>query len=587
MVNCELRGDNDSLSGEIVARARAANAVDSYEKLVHTDFRDVSGDSIAIQDPRQSAAIVACVKQRLIQKVVTDPDITAFQRYYTERLRIESAKSDGGDRLKKLQNDLSPRLFTEVVAIKGFLSGGGCVVVSYRLDNEAIYTTQLQLNEGNIVNFPACGTCSITGRYVPLDAMAQCQVTGTNAIRHKLRASAISGLLATPDTMVQCDETQRWLLPTEVGTCSLTGRTVGKDLLVISELSGRKALRTRSLKCHFSGCLILDDEIAVSDYSGHAFRRDEALALPRDGKTVHRSEACRCDETGEVLLADSVTRCSVTGKTVRRDLVAMCPETGHPVLRSLMEVCEETGDLCSPNGLIKCDVTGKKVRRSLLAVSATSGRMALKPLCVHCEVTNDVLLPDEVGRCELSGKTVNRKLLRKCSRSGVIASRDQLGRSVLSKLWFQPKFLVTMANGQLAANDEVATCFWRPGYLPKELTAECSLTGLTFSRKLLNASGEFKILRECLDGTRLGEPFSDPEFLARTKPDVFHGSRDVCWIQGPQGAIMHGRRTKLGIFHTFFGVMVQNEGHKLALKGRAVFGKRVAGFWQPSEQFEM
>jgi hypothetical protein len=158
---------------------------------------------------------------------------------------------------------------------------------------------------------------------------------------------------------------------------------------------------------------------------------------------------------------------------------------------------------------------------------------------------------------------------------------------VISGKWFQPQFLVKLLTGEVAARHEVKKCHWNGGYLNSSSVATCQLSGLTFSTVLLNEAGEFGVLRDALDGARSGEPFPDPGFLLDSKPDVFRGVCDVRLIQGPAAGILHGRRTRFGLFHQYFGVVLQSGSRGATLRGRAIFGKRSSGVWHAGDQFEM
>lgn len=586
--SCELIGDIDSLSGELVVLARAANAIDRYEKLMRITFDNVSGADVEIGKKSQTEAIVRRVSDHIVRAVSLDADLNAFQKYYASRLQVESAKSEAGDRLQKLQNDLKPCLHIEVVGLRGRISGGEAISISYSVDGKEIYTSRIPLKNGKVADAPKCAICQVTGRFVPLDAMAQCAISGTQALRHKLASSALSGVLVLPEFITRCEETNRCLLESETDVCSLTGRRVGKDLLVVSDVTGRKALASRSLRCDFTRAVLLDDEIAVSDRSGRVFHRDESVTVPSTGQVVHNTEVCRCEETDELLIEDQVARCSLSGMIVNKDLLARCQETGAFALERLLQTCEETGGLFVPDRMTRCEITRKRVRRTLVDVSEESGRVALKSHFVKCDITGLRLMKDEVAICEVTGKSVNKRHLRRCARSGKVALRDKLVKSVVSNKYFLPEFTITIANDKRAADNEVTWCFWRSGYIPNEIAAKCELTGLTFARKLLNASGELAVLRACLDGARSGDAFPDQGFLMRSHPGVFRGVKDVCWVRSKGGGgILFGKRSTLGLFANYFGVVVQYDESKFILHGRAVFGKRTGGIWHISEHFEM
>lgn len=584
---CDAIDEDQCFSGEFVVRARVANAIDTYEKLVRVRLERVTGLEIPFGGSPEPRQLIDSIKERLLVAISRDSDLLAFRRYYAERLRIEKGRSDAGERLQKLLNDLSPRLFADVVALNGTLTGGRRIVVRYSLGGPDVWSAELRLDARGQLIQPECRKCELTGRNVPIVTLGRCCLTGQEVLQDQLAVSDLSGAAALKSLMVRCEQTQRLLLREEVATCSLTGRKVCSDQLAISQISGRLGLKSRSVKCDFTGLRILADEAAISDYSGKTCCLRDAVQGPPGFKTVHPSEVCRCEETGELIPAESAATCEVTGRTVHKTAVAICSESFTTALKRLMERCQETGDLSLSHLLVKCEITNRKVRRSLTAVSAVSGRCALKHLLVRCQMTDELILREEAGQCQITRQTVNRKLLRRCARSGVVAIRQRLGKSVISGKWFQPQFLVKLLTGGLAARDEVKKCHWNGGYLNSSSVATCQLSGLTFSRALLNEAGEFGVLRQALDGACSGEPFPDPGFLLDSKPDVFRGVCDVRLIQGRAAGILHGRRTRFGLFHQYFGVVLQSGKKGATLQGRALFGKRSSGVWYAVDQFEM
>lgn len=116
-----------------MVRARVANSVDTYEKLVRVQLENFSGIEIPFGGSPEPRRLINGITEELLEAVRRDSDLLAFRRYYAERLRIEKGKSDAGERLQKLLNDLSPRLFSEVVALNGTLTGGSRIVVRYSL----------------------------------------------------------------------------------------------------------------------------------------------------------------------------------------------------------------------------------------------------------------------------------------------------------------------------------------------------------------------------------------------------------------------------------------------------------------------
>ncbi|MDV6030207.1 MAG: hypothetical protein F9B45_08885 [Phycisphaera sp. RhM] len=251
--------------------------------------------------------------------------------------------------------------------------------------------------------------------------------------------------------------------------------------------------------------------------------------------------------------------------------------------------CDETGDQVLPEGLGECCLTKKRVRNSLLGRSGISGKVALAKQMLVCEQTHVELLPEEAGSCQISGKLVDKRLLETCGASGKVAMRSLMVQSKASGKWLLPDQTQKLPNGAVVGLKEVAVCRWTRKYLRVEQTARCKLCGLIFDKSFMNASGEFKLLRECLDGKQKGSTFPEPGFLARVQPKLFAGTVMFQWISSTSQRthIMFGKKSTFGFNSRVFAVVAEGDLNGLVLVGNVLWGKRVKGIWQEIEKHVM
>jgi hypothetical protein len=254
-----------------------------------------------------------------------------------------------------------------------------------------------------------------------------------------------------------------------------------------------------------------------------------------------------------------------------------------------MVECQKTKVKVVPEALGRCSVTGLNVRKSLLSKSDVSGKVCLKSLLHSCEATGKLLLESELGKCQKSGRSVDLRLLRKCSVTGMLACKDEMVKSSLTGKWFLPEYVLKLPSGAQVAKNEVVICSWTHKYTDIRNAATCKICGLIFSHELINTSGEFKLLRDCLDGRIEGHDFPDPLLLARAKPNVFGGINSFRWLSSESGRIhiMFGKKSFYGMSVKHFAVMATGNMLGFYLVGIAVMGKRVKGVWQMTESHRM
>jgi hypothetical protein len=104
---------------------------------------------------------------------------------------------------------------------------------------------------------------------------------------------------------------------------------------------------------------------------------------------------------------------------------------------------------------------------------------------------------------------------------------------------------------------------------------------LEFQKTLLNASGEFQLLREVLEGKSKGSDFPDAGFLARTAPEHFANINGFQSISSPNAKshILFGSKSFFGFYAKHFAVLAEGDYSMMQLRGKPLIGKRVRGVW--------
>lgn len=627
----------ERFKGNVFCRTRIANAVDSYEKLIDLPYQADSqapGESTDLNRPISAKELLSDLEQFIVRRVSADSDITKFRSFYESRLKVELERSDSGERKTKLVNDLGPSITADASAISGSIIDKVLLAVTYDFGGAQSYRSEVVAQSGKIVKEPESHPCHLTEQLLPVDCLEQCDATGNMVLREILKRSEESGKLAIPDAFVTCESTGMEVHAGEIETCSITGKKVCRSQLVESDISGRFALREYESRCDVTGATLINDEVKKSAISNLSFRADQAVQLADGESNAHQSEAtccaysanwhakadcdvsditgkpvgkdrlayseqsnrkcdiselAQCQETGMRLLADEVGMCAISGKAVRSDLLRTCPETNAVALDTHFEACQVTGERVLPDALETCCISDRRARRSLLSSSEVSQMRCLSDRLVKCQATGIRLLPTEAQQCEATGSVVDARLLKKCEVSGKAALGDRLVQSRASGKWMLPEHARELPNGMVVGAMEIAVCTWTRKYIRSEQIAVCKLCGLSFERNLMNASGEFSLLRECLDGKRKGSNFPDPGFLDRIQPAVFGGVVMFKWVTSTSQKthIMYGKKSMLGFNTKVFAVIAEGDQRGLTLKGKAVFGKRSRGIWRETESHSL
>lgn len=627
---------HERFAGSIVCRTRVANAVDSYEKLIELNYKSNGRPPHSNTDLTrtiQAKSLVPDLDSFVSDQVDVDSDIGKFRDFYESRLKIELQRSDSGDRKAKLVNDLGPGVTADASALRGELTDAFTITVNYQFGGEMQYQSVIKVERGKVIREPQRDRCTATNSQLPVDCLELCKATGRLFLRERLGKSEVSGEYAVPDAFVVCEESGRKVHQNETATCCITGKLVCRSFLIRSELSGRFALPMHTTSCEITGATVICDELVASNISKKRFRSDQAVKLAND-TIAHSSEATQCfysqswlasdqcdisdvsnrpvskerlaysehsnrkcdiselvtcDKSGTRLLPDEVGQCEMSKKRFRKDLLRRCPETGKTVEQSLLVPCEETGVCVLADALDTCCISGKRVRKSLLGKSDASGKKCLADRLVQCEISMARLLPEETNVCQVTRSRADVRLLKKCGVSGKIALSDKMVQSKASGKWMLTEYTKTLPSGVIVGEKEVAICCWTRKYLRVEQTAVCALCGLVFEKSLMNASGEFSVLRECLDGKHRGHTFPEPGFLARIQPKIFAGIIMFQWVTSTskKAHVMFGKKSTFGFNSRVFAVVAEGDLTGLQLRGKVLFGKRSKRIWHMTESHEL
>lgn len=471
-------------------------------------------------------------------------------------------------------------------------------------------------------------TCAISGATLLKDEVVASLVSGRLMDRDLAAHSDENGLVCLPEELVTCAITGKKLLPDEVDASEVSDRLVSKSLLKQSAMSGRKALREELTPCQITGDLILPDEAVKSEESQRLFRKDQAMRSAASGKLGHKSEfatctqtgasllksetACSsisgkryaksllkfsqktptrcgleddlvtCAKTGKRLLFDEAVKSAVSGKWIDRDLAAVSARSGRPALEEELVTCEELGIQLLPEECERCSITGKRVEKSLLGKSDVSGKFALKSLLEQCSVTKQSALPTELETCEATHKRAVANEMTTCVVSHKRVLKSLVAHSAVSDL---PVLLELAVRSPITKRfclpTEAAACTWHNAQFPRDELGICRLTGLVFSKDLLNSSNELRPLRELLDEKGKSVSGSDlVEWLAK-QGGLWSGAKEVRCVFSESGevrAICAKLSSMLGLKVRYAGAIVSEQGQRRVL-GRIVSGKRGPSGW--------
>jgi hypothetical protein len=366
-----------TFSGNALLRVRATVAHDNYERLVDVeclaeDHRSTASRSNLDLLPRtiEKPEALGIDIDKLKSAARLDDGIAEFSRFYLERREYETQRTGDERKLKKLNDEFTPRVEMMLVGLQGQLRRDVQVKARYSFDGEDEYESVLTVSpfDGKIVDHPKLGLCSKSGRTVPISCLAKCEITGAETLRHYLVKSAVSGRIALPEFTVICAHSGKQVFRDEADLSDVTGKVISSDILKTSPLSGKRAEPEYFGSCAFTGSDCLNDELAVSDISGKRYRIDQQVRSIVSERSGHKQEFVICHETRQPIALDEAEKCEITG---------------HPVRIGVLEKCEISEKKVLPIGLDRCGVTGKRTLKKFLVSSSLSDTRVLESVRDH------------------------------------------------------------------------------------------------------------------------------------------------------------------------------------------------------------
>jgi len=477
-------------AGTLMCRVKAANGVDSLEKIVSVEFgvkeHRSPSEEVALQFPilpeKTAASRFFPEADVVIQQSLTkDPDVNAFCRYYEARQAEELERAGSNPRLRhRVHADFAPKVFGNVVAMEGMRYDVLDLVVSFILDGDHAYDVEIVAIPASrhILQEPPRKECSITNRTLPLACLSACEVSGKLATRHLLIRSSVSNRVALPEFGATCEATGLLVLKDELAQSDYSGKLVAAKLLRHSSMSDRRGTDDEFDICEFTGDLFLRDELLVSQLSGKHFRKDQASSATESGAIGHQSEFIICAETGQTLVPAEVGESAVSGIRVRSNLLVSSEKPPYRrALRSETRICSVSGKLLLIDEVVSSAVSNDPVDKELAATSEFSGRVGTPAELLTCEATGQKVLRDEVGISALSNKTVRKDLLHTSAISKRLALDEELATCEVTGSRVCPDELLTSdETGRRFRADEAfrSSETKRVGHLSE--TVECNST---------------------------------------------------------------------------------------------------------------
>jgi superfamily II DNA or RNA helicase len=501
-------GRRHSLDATVLVRAQAANGVDRYEKLIRI------GGPANIFDEQYPVKRTPIKRQELpedVQAVVRgtverDGDIAKFLEYYRRKHDQEAEKAAGDrTRLSRLAANYTPKLESKIVSASGVQFAKLDVEVAYSIRGEGSYVSRFSLDtrQHAFTAEPEWKTCEVSGHTVPADAIASCEVSGTEACQHFMKVSGVSGKHMLTEHSLTCGVTGVALLPVEAGESDVSGITVDLRLLKKSKMSDRRGIESEMVHCAFTDSHVLSDEIVVSDVSGKPARKDKVIAL-EDGRVAHPSELQRCAITGTVLPSAELGQSDLTGKFVLKSLLIPSSVPPHRLgLESEFLVCAVSGQSALVDEVVISSVSGKPCLPECAAKSEQSGRIALPEELLTCIVTGRKLLPDEVVisavsgapiesghefRSAVSGRIGTPSEKVTCELTGDTVLEDEVVVSELSGKSFRQDEVIRVGDGRLCHPSEARSCAASGTLIPLADGDISAISGAWVDRRLLVAS---------------------------------------------------------------------------------------------------
>ncbi len=187
--------------------------MDSLEKLFHIDMKIEGHESLdqvsvsnspIITDPIQPDVFFEGLVEHVTEAVESDREMKTFCKFYESRRFDELSRAGSDERRRhKVISDLSPKVYADVVAIRGLRYDVLRSAVSFVLDGEHRYDVELEVlpASGKVLSEPERAECAITGNLLPTSCLSKCSVTGKLATTHLLVQSPITGKPALPEAI--------------------------------------------------------------------------------------------------------------------------------------------------------------------------------------------------------------------------------------------------------------------------------------------------------------------------------------------------------------------------------------------------
>jgi superfamily II DNA or RNA helicase len=435
-------------TGTALLRVRATVAHDAYEQLVtctcgpqvhHTTIegdRGLAPIERIIRDP----ASVGINARTLRDVGERDEALAEFARFYEERREYEM-KAAGSDerKRKKLEDDFTPRFDMVLAGLEGEVRRDVTMRVHYGYADGGEYESEIviRLAEEQIVRGPESELCARSGRHVPIECLAECDVSGARVLKHLLVKSEFSNRAAQPEFVSRCEMTGRIALAEELERSGMSGRQVASSLLKQCAVSGIRGEPEHFGVCAFTHANAVNSELAISELSGKLYRKDQSARSAVSGKTGHRNEFVTCYETRHPIAQTEAELCHATGKMVRIGVLEKCAVTGKRVLPSLLGTCEATGD---------------RVLRTLLVPSSISNRTLLRDKAIRSSA-GQYCFPSETEVCFWSDRSTHPEDIRACTLTGLKVHTEYVTQEAPPRL----RPLVEMLDGVRHSTDQAAT----------------------------------------------------------------------------------------------------------------------------------
>ncbi len=408
-----------AFSGNALLRVRMTVAHDSYERLVEvecspSDSRcQVSAGQKPLGTDIKDITDIGLSADRLVEAATKDSGVTEFCRFYLERLEAEIvAAGDDSHKRKKMEDDFTPRVGISVVGLDGEVFRDVLLDIAYQIEGyNGVCSLLVRPARKEILEQPDIGTCELTLRKVPVDALERCTISGKRAIKSLLWKSEFSGRLALPEYFTNCAATGKRALPDELDTSAVTGKRVASAYLKTSLVSGKKAEPEFFSQCEFTHIDALATELKTSQISGKRYRADQILQSVVSGKSGHNSEFVRCAATNHALLSSEGEHCEVTGRLVMPGILEVCGVSGKRVLPGELERCAATGKRVLKKFLVQSSISEAYILESE-AIRSRSGRYCSKAEGKLCAWSGVLSHPDDLITCSLTGALVRAEYMQ-------------------------------------------------------------------------------------------------------------------------------------------------------------------------------